>query len=71
MLNPDFTLEEANLQDGQSLLLEVSLGDGTWPRSQMQAELVARHELSLSINEQQSLSRQRRLAASTNPAAPR
>jgi hypothetical protein len=39
VLNPELTLEEANLQDGQILLLEVSLNDGTWPRSQLHSQL--------------------------------
>eukprot|EP00595_Chromulina_sp_UTEXLB2642_P001928 CAMPEP_0196767972 /NCGR_PEP_ID=MMETSP1095-20130614/42186_1 /TAXON_ID=96789 ORGANISM="Chromulina nebulosa, Strain UTEXLB2642" /NCGR_SAMPLE_ID=MMETSP1095 /ASSEMBLY_ACC=CAM_ASM_000446 /LENGTH=832 /DNA_ID=CAMNT_0042136893 /DNA_START=944 /DNA_END=3443 /DNA_ORIENTATION=+ len=39
VLSPSLSLEEANLQDGQSLLLEVSLPDGTWPRSQLHARL--------------------------------
>ena len=33
------TLVESGLRDGQSILLEVALGDGTWPRSQRQADL--------------------------------
>jgi len=41
VLPPDRTLDQAGLQDGQLVVLEISLHDGTWPRSQMQAELEA------------------------------
>lgn len=39
VLNPDLTFEEANLQDGQTIILEISLNDGTWPISQLHAQL--------------------------------
>lgn len=35
------SLAAASIIDGQLVLLEVSLGDGTWPRSQRQSELEA------------------------------
>lgn len=36
LLPLDLTLKECKIQDGQVLLFEVSLDDGTWPRSQLQ-----------------------------------
>lgn len=44
MLTPAHTLEEAKLEDGQLILLEMSLQDGTWPRSQMQSMLEGEEE---------------------------
>jgi ubiquitin C-terminal hydrolase/Ca2+-binding EF-hand superfamily protein len=43
-LDPRRTLEELQLQDGQLILLEVSLADGSWPRSQLQAMLEVAEE---------------------------
>lgn len=39
VLAPSDSVEDNNLQDGQSLLMEISLPDGTWPRSQFLARL--------------------------------
>lgn len=44
VLSPTHTLEEAKLVDGQLILLEMSLQDGAWPRSQMQSMLEAEEE---------------------------
>jgi len=44
ILPSDVDLLEAGLQDGQAVLMEVSLPDGTWPRSQLQAKLEAADE---------------------------
>lgn len=44
VLTPGHTLEEANLLDGQLVLLEISQQDGAWPRSQLQSMLEAEEE---------------------------
>lgn len=44
VLIPGHTLEEANLLDGQLVLLEMSQQDGAWPRSQLQSMLEAEEE---------------------------
>eukprot|EP00752_Nemacystus_decipiens_P010349 g9219.t1 len=44
VLTPGHTLEEANLLDGQLVLLEMSQQDGAWPRSQLQSMLEAEEE---------------------------
>lgn len=41
--NTTLTLAAAGIRGGQLVLLEVALGDGTWPRSQRQSELEAEH----------------------------
>lgn len=40
VLPPDLNLIEAKIQDGQTIMMEISLMDGTWPRSQLHARLV-------------------------------
>ena len=32
----EYTIKQSKIQDGQTLLFEVCLDDGTWPRSQLQ-----------------------------------
>ena len=44
LLSPGHTLEEANLLDGQLVLLEISQQDGAWPRSQLQSMFEAEEE---------------------------
>ena len=39
VLSPELTLSNANIIDHQILLLEVSLTDGSWPRSILQSQL--------------------------------
>lgn len=39
ILSPELTLQRANIQDGQVVLMEVSLLDGSWPRSLLHAYL--------------------------------
>jgi len=39
ILSPELTLISAGLQDGQTVLMEVSLPSGVWPRSQLHARL--------------------------------
>lgn len=39
IISPELTISEANLQDGQTVLLEISLPDGRWPRSKLNASL--------------------------------
>jgi hypothetical protein len=39
ILSPELTLLRANIQDGQAILMEVSLLDGSWPRSLLHAYL--------------------------------
>jgi hypothetical protein len=39
ILSPELTLQRANIQDNQAILLEVSLLDGSWPRSLLHAAL--------------------------------
>ena len=39
LLSPDVTLEEAKLADGQLILLEIALSNGSWPRSQLQVDV--------------------------------
>ena len=40
ILSPEITLEAAALQDGQLILMEISLQNGTWPRSQLHSSLL-------------------------------
>ncbi len=40
ILSPEITLEAAALQDGQLILMEISLNNGTWPRSQLHSSLL-------------------------------
>jgi len=40
ILSPEITLEAAALQDGQLVLMEISLQNGTWPRSQLHSALL-------------------------------
>eukprot|EP01032_Pedospumella_encystans_P012542 gene12542-14505_t len=39
VLSPELTLSNANIADHQILLLEISLTDGSWPRSILQSQL--------------------------------
>jgi hypothetical protein len=39
ILSPELSLQQANIQDGQTVLVESSLSDGSWPRSQLHAYL--------------------------------
>ena len=39
ILSPELTIISAGLQDGQTVLMEVSLPSGVWPRSQLHARL--------------------------------
>jgi hypothetical protein len=39
VLTPELSLQEAGLRNDQGLLLEVSLADGSWPKSQLHAQL--------------------------------
>ena len=36
ILQLEYTIKQSKIQDGQTLLFEVCLDDGTWPRSQLQ-----------------------------------
>eukprot|EP01034_Spumella_vulgaris_P035020 gene35020-43181_t len=44
VLSPELTLLECNIQDGQSILMEISLPNGTWPRSHLHATLEAQEK---------------------------
>jgi hypothetical protein len=39
ILSPEITMKEADIQDGQTVLLELSGADGSWPRSQLHTVL--------------------------------
>jgi hypothetical protein len=39
ILSPELSLQQANIQNGQTVLVESSLSDGSWPRSQLHAYL--------------------------------
>ena len=36
ILQLEYTIKQCKIQDGQTILFEVCLDDGTWPRSQLQ-----------------------------------
>jgi hypothetical protein len=61
VLSPDLTFEEANIQDGQRILVECSLQDGSWPRAQLQTKL---HEQQNSVTNETDTS----LSTTENPS---
>lgn len=46
IISPEITLEQAGVHDGQTLLLETSLPNGAWPRSQLQSQLEQQEDVS-------------------------
>ena len=53
ILSPELTLAEAGLVDGQTILIERSLDDGTWPRSQMHSILDGEEQQLISEREKE------------------
>lgn len=41
IISPELTFSQASIQDGQTILVEISMQDGSWPRAQLQSSLEA------------------------------